>query len=181
MQGVDLIICAGKSEQFYFATSIGIGMVEVSINLTRLCLEEKPKSLTFVGTAGSYGRKDIFDISESKTAYNIENSFFKTNAYTPIDNSVTSKNNAGDVSRETIVNSSNYITTDESIGEAYLKKNIDLENMEFYAVLKVAQFFDIPASGIFIVTNYCNKDAHKDFTQNHVKAMSKLTEYMKEN
>ena len=67
-----MIICAGESEQFDFALPIGIGMTDVAINLTRLCLSQKPKFLLFVGTAGSYGEKKVFDIIESKTAANIE-------------------------------------------------------------------------------------------------------------
>jgi len=172
-----MIICAGESEQFDFALPVGIGMTDVAINLTRLCLSQKPKFILFVGTAGSYGEKKIFDIIESKTAANIENSFFTGGSYTPIDNMVST---AEDVSRETIVNSSNYITTDKEIGKAYLSKNIHLENMEYYAVLKVAKSFNIPAAGIFIVTNYCDESAHKDFIDNHKEAMLRLTKYMKE-
>ncbi|UPT77533.1 purine-nucleoside phosphorylase [Sulfurovum sp. XGS-02] len=172
-----MIICAGESEQFDFALPVGIGLTDVAINLTRLCLSQKPKFLLFVGTAGSYGKKKVFDIVESKTAANIENSFFTGGSYTPIDNMVST---AEDVSRETIVNSSNYITTDKSIGKAYLSKNIHLENMEYYAVLKVAKSFDIPAAGIFIVTNYCDENAHRDFMDNHKEAMLRLTQYIKE-
>jgi nucleoside phosphorylase len=172
-----MIICAGDSEQFDFAIPVGIGMTDVAINLTRLCLSQKPKFLLFVGTAGSYGEKKIFDIIESKSASNIENSFFTGGSYTPIDNMVST---AEDVSRETIVNSSNYITTDKNIGKAYIAKNIHLENMEYFAVLKVARSFDIPAAGIFIVTNYCDENAHKDFMHNHKEAMLRLTKYMKE-
>ena len=172
-----MIICAGESEQFDFALPVGIGMMDVAINLTRLCLSQKPKFLLFVGTAGSYGEKKIFDIIESKSAANIENSFFIGGSYTPIDNMVST---AEDVSRETIVNSSNYITTDKELGKAYIAKNIHLENMEYYAVLKVAKSFDIPAAGIFIVTNYCDENAHKDFMKNHKEAMLRLTKYMKE-
>ena len=172
-----MFICAGKSEQFDFAIPIGIGMIDVAINLTRLCISKKPEFLFFVGTAGSYGEKHIFDIVESKTASNIENSFFKAKAYTPIDNLVST---AEDVSRETIINSSNYITTDKGLGKLYLAKNIHLENMEYYAVLKVAKSFGIPAAGIFIVTNYCDKNAHRDFLKNHKEAMYKLTQYIKE-
>lgn len=172
-----MIICAGESEQFDFALPVGIGMTDVAINLTRLCLSQKPKFILFVGTAGSYGEKKVFDIVESKTAANIENSFFTGGSYTPIDNMVST---AEDVSRETIVNSSNYITTNKEIGKAYLSKNIHLENMEYYAVLKVAKSFDIPAAGIFIVTNYCDENAHKDFMDNHKEAMLRLTKYMKE-
>jgi len=172
-----MIICAGESEQFDFALPVGIGMTDVAINLTRLCLSQRPKFILFVGTAGSYGEKKVFDIIESQTAANIENSFFTRGSYTPIDNMVST---AEDVSRETIVNTSNYITTDKSLGESYLSKNIHLENMEYYAVLKVAKSFDIPAAGIFIVTNYCDENAHKDFMDNHKEAMLRLTNYIKE-
>jgi nucleoside phosphorylase len=172
-----MFICAGESEQFSFATPVGIGLVDVSIRLTQYCLEKRPPFLFFVGTAGSYGEKKIFDVIESKTAVNIENGFFNANAYTPLDNMVSS---AEDVSRETIVNSSNYITTDERLAQAYLAKNIHIENMEFFAVLKVAQRFNIPVAGLFIVTNYCNARAHQDFLDNHKEAMARLTTYMKE-
>lgn len=172
-----MIICAGKSEQFEFAMPVGIGMMEVAINLTKLCTSQKPKFLLFVGTAGSYGEKKIFDIIESKTAANIENSFFSGGSYTPIDNVVSTTD---DVSRETLINSSNYITTDKSMGKHYLAQNIHLENMEYFAVLKVAQAFGISAGGIFIVTNYCDENAHEDFIKNQKEAMTKLTKYIKE-
>lgn len=170
-----MIICAGEIESFSFATPIGIGLIDAAINLTRICQEHKPEFLLFVGSAGSYGRKKIFEIIETRTATNIENSFLEEKSYTPINYVVTT---AEDVSRETFVNCSNYITTDEKIAKLYLEKNIHLENMEFYAVLKVAHAFGIPASGIFVVTNYCDKDAHKTFIKNHKEAMQRLTEYM---
>ena len=171
-----MIICAGKTEQFDFAVPVGIGMMEVSMNLTRLCMTEKPKFLLFVGTAGSYGEKKIFDIVESKTAANIENSFFTGGSYTPLDNVVSS---VEDVSRETLVNSSNYITTDKTLGKYYMAQNIHLENMEYFAVLKVAQSFGISAGGVFIVTNYCDENAHEDFLKNQKEAMEKLSAYIK--
>ncbi|SFV57395.1 Purine nucleoside phosphorylase [hydrothermal vent metagenome] len=173
-----MFICAGKSEQFDFAVPVGIGLIEVTMNLTKLCLSQKPEFLFFVGSAGSYGEKKIFDIVESKTACNIENSFFNAGAYTPLDNMIST---AEDVSRETIINSSNYITTDESVAKHYLSKNIHLENMEYFAVLKVAEAFSIPVAGVFIVTNYCNVNAHKDFLKNHKEAMKRLSIYIKRN
>ena len=169
-----MIICAGESESFEFATPMGIGLIDTAINLTRTCIENPPESILFVGSAGAYGTHNIFDIVESNIASNIENSFFNANAYTPIDNIVLSVQK---VSRETIVNSSNYITTDESLSEFYLSKGISLENMEFYAVLKVANAFNIPARGVFVVTNRCDRNAHKDFIKNHKKAMKTLTDY----
>jgi len=172
-----MFVCAGDSEQFDFAMPIGVGMVDAAINLTRLCLEHTPESLTFVGTAGSYGRKEIFEIVESHASANIENGFFDGKTYTPIDNIVST---VEDVSRETWVNSSHYITTDVVSAKQYLEKDIDLENMEFYAVLKVAKKLGIPAKGILIVTNYCNAEAHRDFIANHDEAKHLLSEYIKD-
>ena len=171
-----MFICAGESETFEFAKPMGIGLIDMSINLTKLCMETPPPFLFFVGSAGSYGKHKIFDIVNSKTASNIENSFFNAKAYTPIDNIVSASDI---VSRETIVNSSNYITTDENLSPYYLKNNIGLENMEYFAVVKVAQHFNIPVAGAFIVTNYCNANAHKDFMDNHKEAMARLTAYIK--
>lgn len=172
-----MIICAGESEQFHFAKSMGIGLIDMSINLTQECITNTPKSILFVGTAGSYGNRKIFDIVETSSATNIENSFFNANSYSPIDNTISDTN----VSCETFVNSSNYITTDFNLAKHYLSQNIEIENMEFYAVVKVAQKFNIPYQGIFIVTNYCNQNAHKDFLRNHKEAMSRLTEYINYN
>jgi purine-nucleoside phosphorylase len=167
-----MYICAGDIEQFSFAKSVGIGLVNVSINLTKLCMEQKPKELIFVGTAGSYGDKKIFDIVESYTATQIENSFFTHNSYTPLEQMVSIYDDI--VSHETIVNSSNYITTNKEVAKEYLKKGIDIENMEFFAVLQVAKQFGIKAKGIFVVTNYCDENAHRDFLDNRLKGMERL-------
>ena len=70
-----MIICAGNNETFEFATPMGVGLLETTLNLTRLCLFDKPEFLLFVGSAGSYGALNIFDIIESKTSANIELSF----------------------------------------------------------------------------------------------------------
>jgi nucleoside phosphorylase len=217
-------------------------MTDVSINLTRLCMEKRPEFLLFIGSAGSYGEKKIFEIIESRSACNIENSFLDGNSYTPIDNVVSA---AEDVSRETrqaddnslssvvlkperwseatregrgtrqaddnsfsqrvastrssvvlkperwseatreggetLVNCSNYITSNSRYAKQYLEKNIHLENMEFYAVLKVAEKFGIPAGGVFVVTNYCDEHAHETFKKNHKEAMQRLAAYMNHN
>ncbi|SFV90566.1 Purine nucleoside phosphorylase [hydrothermal vent metagenome] len=210
-----MIICAGDIEQFDFAKPVGIGLENVAINLTRVCMLEKPSFLFFVGTVGSYGEKEIFEIVEAQKATQIEQSMTIGNAYTPLEDvvqGITSLEDMTDidfsffsdqyVSRETrqandnslsfvglkpelseqsvIVNSSNYITTNETAGVWYRQKGIHLENMEFYAVLKVAQKFGIPAAGAFVVTNYCNKEAHSDFMKHHQEAMDRLTQYIKE-
>lgn len=175
-----MFVCAGESEQFEFAEPIGIGMIDVAVKLTRLCIERKPDSIVFVGTAGSYGKKRVFDIVESNISCNIEIGHYDNKSYTPVDNKIESKNIRKDnkVSRETIVNSSNYITIDPDSAEQFLAHGIGLENMEFYAVLKVAEQFGIPACGIFVVTNYCDADAHRDFASNQSKAMEILSKYI---
>ena len=173
-----MIICAGNNETFPFATPIGVGLIESAINLTQLCLFDKPDYLVFIGSAGSYGRYKIFDIVESSSASNIELGFFNDSCYTPIDNIVKSNRNLSKSS--VIINSSNYISTDKILAKNFIDYNIDLENMEFYSVLKVAQQFNIDAFGIFVVTNYTNKNAHKDFISNHKIALDKLVRYLEE-
>lgn len=169
-----MIVCAGNNEVFDFAIPLGVGMVEMSINLTRLCLMDPPQRLLFVGTAGSYGDAKIFDIVHSKTAANIELCFLERRCYTPIENVITTNiQNKKDV----IVNSSNYITTDMSLAKKFLQLGIGLENMEFFAFLSVARELEIPAGGIFCVTNYTNETAHQDFLKNHEKAKYLLDQY----
>ena len=167
-----MIVCAGKSETFPFATTIGVGLIESAMNLTRLCLFDKPDYILFIGSAGSYGNHDIFDIVESSNASNLELSFLENNAYTPIDNVL--KCEDPKFTSDTIVNSSNYITTNETLGKEFLQYGVGIENMEFFSVVKIAQEFEIDVKGIFVVTNYTNKDAHKDFISNHEGAMDKL-------
>lgn len=176
-----MIVCAGRNEIFDFARPIGVGLIESTINLTKIALQEKPDSLTFIGSAGSYGNYKIFDIVTSKTAANIELGFLNNKCYTPLEKIISSNNNRN-VSHETlnIVNSSNYITTDVISSQKFLTLGLELENMEFFALLNIAKEFDIPVSGIFIVTNYCDENAHKDFIKNHTKAKQILTKYMKD-
>ena len=170
-----MIVCAGNNETFSFATPMGVGVVEMSINLTRLCLMDPPEYLLFVGTAGSYGEAKIFDIIESKTAANIELCFLQKNCYTPLDNVITTNTQE---TKDVIVNSSNYITTNKTLATNFLRFGIGLENMEFYAFLRVAKEFDIPAGGLFCVTNYTDEKAHDDFLKNHQKAKELLEEYV---
>lgn len=167
-----MIISAGNNETFKFAHPIGVGLIDSAINLTKLCLFDRPEFLIFIGSAGSYTKEyEIFDIVESFSASNVELSFLENNSYTPIDNVVSLQNSP-------IINSSNYITTNFKLSQKFSKFNIALENMEFFSVLKVAQTFDISVKGIFIVTNYTDKNAHNDFLKNHNEAMAKLTEYL---
>ena len=166
-----MIICSGNNETFSFATPMGVGLIETAMNLTRLCLFDKPEFLLFVGTAGSYGEKKIFDIVESKTAANIELAFLNNDAYTPLENIIsTNTTNTKDI----IVNSSNYITTNKELAKKFLKFGIGIENMEYFAVLSVAKEFEIPAGGVFCITNYTNKNAHDDFLKNHTEAKALL-------
>lgn len=169
-----MIVCAGNIETFGFATPVGIGLIESAINTTRLCLMDPPKELIFVGSAGSYGKHKIFDIVSSSKGCNIESSFFQGKSYTPIDNVIA----ANEDKNEPLVNSSNYITAACSDADAYLKRGIEIENMEFYSILSVAKEFELPVRGIFIITNYCYEDAHKEFAANHNEAMRRLNDYM---
>ncbi len=171
-----MILCAGNNETFDFATPIGVGLIDSTINLTRHCLVNKPEFLLFVGSAGSYGEHKIHDIVESKTAANIELGFLDKSAYTPIDNVVSAQTEA---IKDVIVNSSNYITTSEKAMVQLNALGMGIENMEFFAVMRVAQVFGIPAGGVFCITNYCDANAHRDFIANHGFAKVLLSDYLK--
>ena len=171
-----MIVCAGNNETFPFATPIGVGLIESAMNLTRICVFDKPDYIIFIGSAGSYGKSKIFDIIESSNASNLELSFLENNSYTPIDNVLKCEDSK--ILSDTIVNSSNYITTNEKLGNEYLEYGIGIENMEFYSVVKVAQEFEIDVKGIFVITNKTNQNAHQDFISNHKVAMDRLVEYL---
>lgn len=175
-----MFVCAGRNETFPFARPIGTGLIESAVNLTRICLFDRPDCLLFVGSAGSYGNHQILDIVESETAANIELSYLTNQSYTPLDNVITMQESVShETEKSLIVNSSNYITTDSRMAEHLLKLGMELENMEFFSVLSVAKEFTIPARGIFVVTNFCNPQAHEDFVQNHALAKEKLIDYVK--
>lgn len=168
-----MIICAGDKESFDFAKPMGIGLINMAINLTRECIKSKPSEIVFVGTAGSYGKYKIGEIVRSTSASNVEIGSLKKLSYSPLMN----------VSRETLedimVNSSNYITSDAGCAKEFSDAGYDIENMEFFSVVEVAKKFDISAKGIFYITNYCDADAHEVFIKNHKTAMEKLTNYIK--
>ena len=173
-----MIICAGRNETFPFATPIGVGLIESAMNFTQICLFDKPDFIIFVGSAGSYGNHTIFDIVESSSASNIELSFFDDNSYTPLDNVIKTQNKT--LRDDTIVNSSNYITTSPTLSQNFAQYGIGIENMEFFSLVQIAKEFEIPVAGIFVITNYTNKTAHEDFTKNHKEAMYKLISYLED-
>jgi nucleoside phosphorylase len=171
-----MIICAGRNETFPFATPMGVGLIESAINLTRLCLFDKPDFILFIGSAGSYGEHKIFDIVQSRSASNIELSFLRDDSYTPLNNVLKSENKL--TLDDTIVISSNYISTNAELTKEFKQYDIGIENMEFYALMQVCKEFDIDIAVIFVVTNYTNKEAHNDFISNHQEAMTKLIDFL---
>ena len=217
-----MIISAGRNEIFPFALPMGVGLVDMSINLTALLqkramvdgcgryeqnltvnrqldnrlnlidspilqstktsknpdkiLNALPSEIIFVGSAGLYKDGEVFEIYESLVAANIEISSLENKSYSPIESEI-----ASIVPRGTYkVNSSNFITIDQNLAHKFFCRGYFLENMEFFAVLKVAQRFQIPAYGIFVATNFCDKNAHADFIKNHEQAKKELEKYLKQ-
>jgi len=156
-----MIVCAGRTELFSFAKPIGVGLVESAYNLSMIVKEEKPSTILFVGSCGSYGKLGIFDSFYSKSASQIERSFIYGEAYTPIENKI-----LNNVSHETIINSSNYITTSKSTSEKFLSIGLDAENMEFFSILWAAREACIDAKGFFVTTNYCFENAKDEYAKN---------------
>ena len=116
-----MIVSAGNQETFAFAKSIGVGLVNSAINLTKICLFDRPEFILFIGSAGSYGEYKIFDIVESKRASNIELGFLTQSAYTPLDNVLESENKFA--RNDTIVNSSESINISPINTEEIIKIN----------------------------------------------------------
>ena len=230
-----MIISAGRNEIFSFALPMGVGLVDMSINLTALLqkramigsygrdkheriltsrqaenlsnltadrhsderlnlidspilqsakssqnpdkiLNALPSKIIFIGSAGLYKDGEVFEIYESSVAANIEISSLEHKSYSPIESEIASV-----VPRGTCkVNSSNFITTDQNLAHELFDRGYFLENMEFFVVLKVAQKFQIPAYGIFVATNFCDKNAHADFIKNHEQAKKELEKYLKQ-
>ncbi len=217
-----MIISAGRNEVFAFALPMGVGLVDMSINLTALLqkramvdscgryeqnltanqqlderlnlidspilqsaktsqnpdkiLDALPSQIIFIGSAGLYKEGEIFKIYESSVATNIEISNLENKSYSPIESEIASV-----VPRGTCrVNSSNFVTIDQNLAHELFARGYFLENMEFFAVLKVAQKFQIPAYGIFVATNFCDKNAHADFIKNHEQAKKELEKYLKQ-
>ncbi|WP_297813484.1 purine-nucleoside phosphorylase [uncultured Helicobacter sp.] len=182
-----MIYCAGKIESFSFAKSIGVGLIESTINLTRSILYDKPEEIIFIGTCGAYTDSiPLLEVFETQSAANIELSFLQRKSYTPLDNFLTNvscetiiKDSIDILPRQqNIVNSSNYITTDSTFAKQFLNLGITYENMEFFSILQVAKAFKLPALGIFCVTNYIHPNAQKQFLANHKMAMEKLKSYI---
>jgi len=173
-----MIICAGDMESFDFAKPIGIGLINSAINLTQLILTYCPDKLIFIGSAGSYGGNKVLDLVISSCASNLEIGFLENKSYTPLDNVIRNEITS---SHHPIVNSSNYITTDFELARKFLGYGITIENMEFFSVVSCAKKFNIDVIGIFVVTNYCDKNAHTDFITNHGRAKEILVNYVQNN
>lgn len=184
MFGEKMFVCAGNGEEFEFARSIGVGLVESAITLSKLCMSEQVESLVFVGSAGSYDKEvDLLELFVSTESTQIESSLLVGESYTPLKQEVKSLEN---VSCETIrkilslnlpqaiVNSSNYICVDSAYALRMKERGILLENMEFFSALSVARRFNIPALGVFCVSNHCGERAHQEFLENRGEVMRRL-------
>ncbi|MBR2495366.1 purine-nucleoside phosphorylase [Helicobacter sp.] len=182
-----MIVCAGRSEIISYAVPIGVGLIEASMGLMRLCLREYVEKLVFVGSAGAYCYEiPLLSLCVSTRAAQIESSFIFRSSYTPLDNYIESNVSQETLQakarclRDVIVNSSNYITMDSRICAAMCGVGIMVENMEFFSLLRVAQDFNIPAYGVFCITNYCDTNAQKDFIANHTVAKQKLEAFIQQ-
>ena len=235
-----LIVCAGKNEDFSFAKSIGVGLVEASAGLcellfkfnavasknsgaknvrgvagimgeqsvaSELSVASKPDKIIFIGTCGLYQKDDekglnalnlsengktkenlgaknlasekplkLLEIYESAHCFNVEASKLTNDFYSPAECEINLN-----VSYETKkCNSSNYICTDENLAARFADLGLELENMESFAVLSVAKRFSISATCFLCATNFCDKNAHQSFLQNHAQAKKNLEHFLQE-
>lgn len=228
-----LIVCAGKNENFSFAKSIGVGLVEASAGLcellfkfnavasknsainvhgsvaSELSVANKVDKIIFIGTCGLYQKNDkkglnalnlnengkikenlgeknlmhenqkplkLLEIYESAHCFNVEASKLTNAFYSPAECEINLN-----VSYETKkCNSSNYICTDENVATRFADLGLELENMESFAVLSLAKRFGISATCFLCATNFCDKNAHQSFLQNHTQAKKNLEHFLQE-
>lgn len=247
-----LIVCAGRNEDFRFAKSIGVGLVEASAGLcellfkfnagcagtkrrgeingrkgvagkcgvtdeltseqsivSELSVANKVDKIIFIGTCGLYQKGDkkglnavnlsendkikenlgaknladenqkplkLLEIYESAHCFNVEASKLTNAFYSPAECEINLN-----VSYETKkCNSSNYICTDENVAARFADLGLELENMESFAVLSVAKRFGISATCFLCATNFCDKNAHQSFLQNHAQAKKNLEHFLQE-
>lgn len=247
-----LIVCAGKNENFSFAKSIGVGLVEASAGLcellfkfnalgarakrrgeingrkgvagkcgvtdeltseqsvaSELSVANKVDKIIFIGTCGLYQKGDkkglnalnlsengkikenlgaknlasenqkplqLLEIYESAHCFNVEASKLTNAFYSPAECEINLN-----VSYETKkCNSSNYICTDENLATRFADLGLELENMESFAVLSLAKRFGISATCFLCATNFCDKNAHQSFLQNHAQAKKNLEHFLQE-
>lgn len=257
-----LIVCAGKNEDFSFAKSIGVGLVEASAGLcellfkfnagcagtkrrgeingrksvaskysgaknvrgvagimdglmskqsvaSELSVANKVDKIIFIGTCGLYQKGDekglntvnlsengkikenlgaknlasenqkplqLLEIYESAHCFNVEASKLTNAFYSPVECEINLN-----VSYETKkCNSSNYICTDENVAARFADLGLELENMESFAVLSLAKRFGISATCFLCATNFCDKNAHQSFLQNHAQAKKNLERFLQE-
>jgi purine-nucleoside phosphorylase len=183
------LISSGNLEIFPDVRPVGIGLIESAIKLSHIISlkEKKVKGIIFIGTIGSYGNLSIGTEVYSYSAYQIESSKIEGKSYSPIQLKIENKKIKKYLPyfRELYklpfikINSSNYITTDFQIANLLRKKyKIDGESMEFYSILKISEYYNLPTLGYFVVTNYNNKFAHKKYLKNIEMAKKKINNFL---
>ena len=186
------------------------GLCELLFKFNALCAgTSKPDKIIFIGTCGLYQKGDkkglnavnlsengkikenlgaknlasesqkplqLLEIYESAHCFNVEASKLTNAFYSPAECEINLN-----VSYETKkCNSSNYICTDENLAARFADLGLELENMESFAVLSVAKRFSISATCFLCATNFCDKNAHQSFLQNHAQAKKNLEHFLQE-
>lgn len=179
-----LLICsAWQEENKYLAKSpnytvvnLGIGFLEASLNLQKLLLKNSQKysQIIFLASCGSYNQQvnlgDIVEIKEARL-FNDPKSYlcYPLEVFYGLD--------LEDRLQKAICYSSIEISLRNRIRK---EKNIIVENLELYGIAKVAKEFKIPWQALLIITNFCNKQANKDWKKNHQKYSKNLCKFFRD-
>jgi len=175
-----VFVCAGRTEVFEFAKSVGVGMVEAALGVAEILRESKFDEVVFVGTCGLYDKRDeLLKIYEVFKVENLEMSGVLSLAYSPLfemTEKIKSVIKTPNVSRETF-NSSNFITTDAKTAQKFSSFFVG-ENMELYGVKVACERAGVAWRGILCATNYCDQNAHKNYVKNIKEAKKRLEKYI---
>jgi nucleoside phosphorylase len=159
-----------------FNTAIlGVGYLEAAINLQTILHNETISQIIFLGTAGSYSDNlsigDIVTVRKSSLLLRLQGS------YSPIvyDDFVSNLNDTK--FKQVTCLSSLEISNDETMGQEIYqryKEKYLVENMELYAVAKIATLYNIPWEAYLGITNYINANAHQDWVRYNLEISKKF-------
>lgn len=158
---------------------LGIGYLEAALKLEAILNANLGiKKILFTGTAGAYSKNleigEFVDVGLSALlnlgtvqglSYTIKDTY-------PLYKSNSTNSNILCLSSLEITQDDNcsklildYYLGLDCFARAHNDRLILVENMELYGIAKVANAHQIPWSALLRITNYTNKNAHKDYLQ----------------
>ena len=174
----------GLENKGYLVRTIGIGLVDSAINLTRI-LEEYAylKNIIFIGTAGAYkdSKLKIGDLVQAKETGLFSLSQYEGDSYLP--NKMIKKISCNQFSGIEAVQVASVLEINrrgEKLAKVFWKTGYSAEHMELFSVARVAKKFNKNIYSVLGVSNIVNQSAHQDWLKNNKKVSLETNKKLKE-